>query len=169
MTSELVVYRWPRRPLSPGRLRGSPHPTLEILAGVGPSSLAALALGGFYDRVAGRLLLLYRRGHDLCLRVEGKEGCDITLDGSVSSDWIDGGRAWFPLAWFGIGRRSTFRLSRDGAEVCTMRYVRANWDVACDLTPFREPSDDDFVLFVHALIQDPNRRSRVVEHLAPAV
>jgi hypothetical protein len=167
--TRLAVYRWPRRPLAPGVLHvGSAH--LEVTAGLGPRDISDLPHSGFYDRVAGRLLLLYLRGDVLWLRAAGTGGTlDVPFDASVTSEWVDRGRAGRLRRWLRLAPPSTFRLLRNGEPVLEFSYVQANWDVPRDPTPFRDPEvDDDFVRFLHDVLADPERGARVTAGISPA-
>lgn len=164
--TRLAVYRWPRQPLRPAVLQAGSR-QLRVSWGLGPRDLRALAFGGWYDHVAGRLLLLYRCGPRLLLRV-GAAGTELDL-ATVESEWVDAGRTPVLLHRLGFGRASVWRLRRAGAVVFELAYRRESWDVPCDDTPFRDPEvDDDFVLFLHRLVGDPAHRAHVWAYLADA-
>lgn len=164
--SRLAVYRWPHRLLRPAVLHVSTG-RLTVSWGLGPPGLKALPHGGWYERVAGRLFLLYRRGSQLWLRVQGHPN-EIALD-TVSSEWMDGGRTPLVLHRLGFGRKSRLELRSTGTVLLSVSYRRESWDIPNDFTAMRDPEeDDDFVLFVHRLIQDPTRREHVLRYMAPA-
>ena len=164
--SRLAVYRWPHQLFRPAVLHGGSG-RLAISWGLGPPDLKALPHGGWYERVAGHLLLLYRRGSQLWLRVDAHPN-EIALD-AVSSEWRDGGRTCLLFHRFGFGQRSLLEVRANGTTVLSLSYRRESWDIPNDVTAMRDAEeDDDFVLFIHRLIQSPARREHVLKHMAPA-
>ncbi|MEV0643827.1 hypothetical protein AB0I28_01050 [Phytomonospora sp. NPDC050363] len=101
---------------------------------------AGVAFDGLYTRKIGRLTLLYREGGGLVL-------------------WL-AGRPWPATAetvrW--SKRLGLATLSVDGGP--GIRYMPTG-RIPFDLTPFVEDEDFDFGLYVHNVLADPARASRI--------
>lgn len=99
---------------------------------------------GHYARLAGTLVVLYRDRDDLWLRI-----------GNTAQS-LDQERA--SVVCERTGSASRLSLSVDGRELATVEYPAGEGGGPDDPTPFAEPKDFDFGLFVKNVLHDERRR-----------
>lgn len=124
-------------------------PATGALTPAGPSSdSAAHAVQGHYGSLGGRPVLLYRDSGNLLLRVEGLV---VPIDGtaSISHSRTDNGSVLLVAD------------NRTGETVDRLEYALPDPVVAPeeDPTPFADPEDFDFGLFISNVANDAERRS----------
>jgi len=120
---------------------------------------------GRYVWLQDKLLVFYRKDGSLHLRIAGR---DYFLDGEIESrlqkNRVDGVVQAFPQKLCAAASRLAgdcrkFDLTKNGTVIVSLKYRSPIESVLpFDFTPFIEDEDFDFLLFVHNVLSDPQRR-----------
>lgn len=109
---------------------------------------------GQFSSVDGSIVLVYRNQGVLVLRLRDK---DYVIDDMTSSRLEKAQGVNKLLKVF--GRQNKFELVRKGEPVVSFEYTeRRNSRIVFDPT-FTDDEDTDFMLFIHHLLSDPERRN----------
>lgn len=129
---------------------GEFDPATGDLVELARDALDATPPSGHYARLAGTLVVLYRDGRDLWIRI-----------GGTARNCADKGTS---IEWGRSGTASRLALSTDGREVAAVEYVVVGEGGGpADPTPFADPEDWDFGLFVKNVLDDVGRSERIYQ------
>lgn len=106
---------------------------------------------GYFDKLGGQLLLLYRVGEELFLRHNNQ---DNRIDDDVSASFTE-------------GAMNRLLVTRGDETMVDITYPHPKeWRIPFDTTPFVEDEDFDFGLFIANVLTEPGRRRRVFRNTA---
>lgn len=112
--------------------------------------LAEEPINGTFANIGGKRLMFYRLEGGLRFSVDGEE---LAIDSDVGSSLESQG-----------GER-IFRLMKGGRELLRFDYKIEDLEemIPGDITPFIEEEDFDFCLFVHHVLNNPEKRNFIYQ------
>ena len=121
------------------------------------------SINGRFSFIEGALVAFYRDNGVLKLRVENEEHVIDDLTSSQLDEKRDTLNSLIPLKLRGLGgsQNKSFSLIHDGVSVLTLAYSFSAAKIAFDPTPFIDEEDSDFMLFIHRVLHDPERRKNI--------